>query len=399
MARAKIPSLKEYMAHHKIKAPKSETQGEVSVRMCSYSNSVEHMDIDELDEFSIRVPKEILEDTNISEFVKSITSYEYNFYGFLRDQKKLEDSASITLEEFIRQNKKSQFVTSKGPMSGAQIMRNSKIVVMRPAESKFSDLLTFEFVKLQDKDALIILDKEAKDKTNKVTAFLLAYKLQNPEREFKTIGNDYDSTIASHLVEPLGIDEVNGVWKEEPLAALFYLDQIKNQEIRKIYALAYSKIYEYSQEGWQSDKPEDITEHHKLHKIFEKMQEKSATHTILEQAQNLLETKDFEECEFDEKLETFFEELLKEELKKIENEDQRINLAAQICLKDKIKEGSLSVSIAEEDYSPDITLSFELIQKTKLSKDFFDLVTESIKGFRSFESVSIEGNKVEVVLG
>jgi len=401
MEQAGIQSISDFMKAKNIKLPKSEILGEVSVRMCSYSNSVEHMDIDELNRFCIRLPKERLEGTNIAEFVRSVTSYEYNHYGFLRDQKKLEDSASITLDEFLNENKKSKFVTSEGIMTGKQIMKKSLIAVISPKQSKYSDLLTFEFVKAKLKNTLVILDDSEKDNiTNKVNSFLLAYKLENPEHDFNTIRDDYDSAIASSIVSSLNLEtngeELRGSWKDEPKAALFYLGEIKDQNIRELYAKAYSKIYEYNHEGWESDKQEDIAEHNKLHKIFAEMEKQVSTHTVLELSQQFLESK----SKFSEKLNDFFEELLKSEIKKIVNQKERVLTAAQICLKDKIKEKSLRVKLEKTDYSPDITLTFEIVeQKLKLSKDLFELVADSIEGYHRLESVIVDGNKVEVVLG
>ena len=398
MSRAEIPDLKEYMKQNNIKSPKREILGEVSVRMCSYSNTVEHMDIDDLNEFCIRVPKEKLEESNISEFVRSVTSYEYKQYGFLRDQKKLEDSESITLEEFLSKNKKAQFVTSKGTLTGKQIMKKSLIAVIRPAKSKYSDLLTFEFVKSKLKDTLIILDEEETDENNKVSSFLLAYKVENQEHDFNVIEDHFDSSIASWMVTPLNLEGLEGAWKNEPRAALFYLGEIKNPEIRELYARAYSKIYEYNHEGWESDKPEDVAEHNALHKIFAEMEKNTSTHTMLEQAQKFLESKEFEECDFSDKLKEFFEELLNQEIQKIEDIQERAFTAAQICLKDKICENSLSLRIGEKDYAPEIVMSFEIEQKTTITKDLFELITKNLEGYYQLDSISIEGNRIEVVL-
>lgn len=396
MEKAGIQSISEFMKAKNIKLPKSEIQGEVTVRRCNYSNGVDHLDIDELDKFCIRVPKENLEDTNISEFVRNVTSSEYTEYGFLRDQKKLEDSASITLEEFLTENKKKEFVTSQGKMTGRQIMKKSLIIVIRPHKSKYSDMLTFEFVQSKHKKTLVILD-DGQD-SHKVNSFLLAYKVNNPEYDFNVLGDQYDSSIASSLVSPLNL-EIEGNWKDEPKAALFYLGEIKDPKIRELYAMAYSKVYEYNSEGWQSDKQEDITEHNALHKVFAEMENQSKTHTILEQSQKFLELNDTSH-KFSEKLNSFFEELLKSEIKKIVKDKDRVETAAQICLKDKIKENSLVVSIEKEaTYSPDVTLNFEVLHQVKLSKNLFELVCDSIEGYHSLESVSIDGNKIEVVLG
>lgn len=403
MEQAGIQNLKEFMKEKGIKLPKNSAIGDVKVR---FRSGIETIEIEDLTSNCIRISKDRLDD-GIKEFCDVLNDSELEEFGMFRDQKKFVNTDSVTLDEFLRFTKKQVFETSEGNLTGLEILEGeyNSIVILRAHQSRFAEHLTFEFVKEHTEAGnpegkiypdLIIVESQTETKPTKAQALKLTSKFM-PEiftNEFIAVGNDLDNTIASILVEPLKID-VKGSWKKSPDMALKYLGAIKSSAIRELYALSYSKIFE-SGDGWKSPEKEDIQTCKELDEIFQQLQA-HPNKNKLALAQVLFEK--FQEVEYgtyQRNIREVAKEIVIEGLKAITNLKQRYIKVANLLFKDKVK--NLEVKIKKDSYKDEITLCFETDKKIKIDDNVGSLFNKVSDSYYSLKGVSIDGNKVEVLI-
>ena len=393
MEQAGIQSVSDYMKAKNIKVPRNGKLGDVAVRFGGYRINIEQMDLDDLTSNCIRIPKEQLIESSIREFSEYLTSDEFTLFGFFRDQKKFEDTASITLDEFLRNSLKPHFETSEGKLSAKQVLKYKKIEVLRKHESKYPEKLTIELCKKETKATLILLDNQTQ--TKEIQALMLASKI-NAQSEFGITGNHFDHLIAEQMISvlniPVKIDkwdtEINVDWKNSPQHAVKYLGEIKNSQVREFYALAYCKIGDI----WESKDKDDIKTCQELHTLFLELD--SITKDKTELCKILYNKFENSEEGYQETLKELAKEVIISELKKLKSV-QRYTDAINLFLKDEIQ--NLKVVTKKGSYRDDILISFESNQKISIGEEMIELVKDVSDGYPSMKRVTIDGKKIEVL--
>ena len=396
MEQAGIQSVSDFMKAKNIKVARNGKLGDVAVRFGGFRINIEQMDLDDLTSNCIRIPKEQLLGSSIREFSEFLSSDEFSSFGFFRDQKKFEDTASITLDEFLRNSLKPDFETSEGKLSAKQILKYKKIEVLRIHESKYPEQLTIELCKKETKASLILPDNQTQ--TKEIQALMLASRISS-KSEFGITGNHFDHLIDEQMIAVLNIPvkkdkwdtEIDVEWKESPENAVKYLGEIKNPTVREFYARAYSKIGD----KWESKDKDDIQTCQELHELFVSLDTK-----------NKIDKKGLAQILYSkfENSEEGYQETLKELSKKIVIEGlkelkpvQRYTEAINLFLKDEIENLSVKVPHKEDSYRDDIIISFESNQKLSIGENFIDLVQEVSEGYPSMKRVTVDGKKIEVV--
>ena len=123
MKNAGIINLSDFVKEKNIKMARNTILGEVAVRYLGWGEKVTQMNLCDLDENCIRIPKEFLEGTTIKELQDSLQNSELSKYAIFKDQKKFEETESITLDEFVKNTENISFETSKGSFTANQIIK------------------------------------------------------------------------------------------------------------------------------------------------------------------------------------------------------------------------------------------------------------------------------------
>ena len=394
MEQAGIQSVSDFMKAKNIKVARNGALGDVAVRFGGYRINIEQMDLDDLTSNCIRIPKEKLLGSSIREFSEFLQSDEFITFGFFRNQKKFEDTASITLDEFLRKAQKPTFETSEGTLEVKQILKYKKIEVLRKHKSKYPDKLTIEFVKENAKADLIVFDNNSQ--TIEIQALMLASKILN-KSEFGITGDHFDHIIDKQLLDSLKIPEkfdrwdskINQKWEDSPLNAVKYLGKIKNQKIRELYGMAYTKVFGYGS-GWESKKKEDIEKCNRLDEIFSTLPDKpylDICHMLYEKFED---SKDWEE------ISEMAKDIMTNDLKKIKNPVEKYTKVINLFLKENIQNLKVIVPHKKSSLRDDIIISFES-EKIVINEELRELINDVSEGYPSMKSVSIDGKKIEVL--
>ncbi len=394
MEQAGIQSVSDFMKAKNIKVVRNGKLGDVAVRFGGFRINIEQMDLDDLTSNCIRIPKEQLLGSSIREFSEFLESDEFTAFGFFRDQKKFEDTASITLDEFLRNSLKPDFETSEGKLSAKQILKFKKIEVLRIHESKYPEQLTIELCKKETKASLILLDNQTQ--TKEIQALMLASKI-SAKSEFGITGDHFDHLIAEQMIAVLNIpvkkdkwdSEINAEWKESPEHAVKYLGEIKNSQVREFYALAYSKI---GGEIWKSDDKDNIKTSKELHELFVSL---DSTKTKTELAQIIYSEFVNSEDGYQETLKEVAQKIIISGLKELKPV-QRYTEAINLFLKDEIENLNVKVPHNKHGFRDDIIISFES-SKISIGEELIELVKDVSEGYPSMKRVTIDGKKIEVV--
>lgn len=384
MSRVGTTSVSDFLKSRKIKVGRN-TQTEVSLRTgYSYNNHIS-CDMDDLTENDIRIPKEELEDVNIREYVSDLVCYRANdeyystdkFEGFrfLRNQKKLEESQSLSLEEFIIRNKRREFETSDGIKTGREILENyNKIHILRRYKSKFADRLTTDFCKTQISTEIIIIEEESKSTLpTKEVSLMLTARLEG-RTHFEFIEDNLDEIIRNEMLQELEIS-YDGNWRDAPDMALKHLKPIKSSWVREMYAEAYSN----TSNNWDS-----------MDKVFQSIDGKE-NQTVIECYQKLQTSKILEAVDFEDEMMKIVKYHLVSEIRDIPNVKKRIIKIAELSLHDKVIENSITVNVENE-----IIISFDICTKMTINKKLLSLI-KKVSG-TSNHDVVIDGNKIQVIL-
>ena len=180
--------------------------------------------------------------------------------------------------------------------------------------------------------------------------------------------------------------------------ALKYLGEIKSSVVKELYAMTYSKIFEYGK-GWESEDKEDIKTLQEIHELYKSLDDSAKTKMQL--SQMLFEKyQDAEYSTYQRKIRDMVKEIVFEGLKKIPEDDQRYLAAAKLLLKDKIDMQTLRITIPHEEdsYRDDVIITFETSQKMTVGKNLADLINKVSKNYYSLKDITVDGNKIEVLL-
>lgn len=396
MEQAGIQSVADFMKAKNIKLPRNGTLGDVAVRFGGFRINIEQMDLDDLTSNCIRIPKEKLKDSSIREFSEFLSSDEFTSFGFFRDQKKFEDTASITLDEFLRNSLKPDFETSEGKLSAKQVLKFKKIEVLRKHESKYPEKLTIELCKKETKATLILLDEQTQ--TKEIQALMLASKILD-KSQFGITGNHFDHIFEKKMLESLKIPErvdrwegkIHEKWMDSPLHAVKYLGQIKNQKIRELYGMVYSKVFSYGS-GWKSEEKKDIQKCKELDELFNSLPDDKP---YLDLCHMLYEK--FEGSEgWQQEISEIAKEIMTKDLKNIKNPVEKYTKVINLFLKENIENLKVIVPHKKSSLRDDIIISFES-EKIVINEELRELINDVSEGYPSMKSVSIDGKKIEVL--
>jgi len=386
MKNAGISNISDFVKEKNIKMPRNTVLGEVAVRYLGWGENVTQMNLCDLDENCIRIPKEFLADATIKEFAERLRDSELSKYAVFKDHKKFEETESITLEEFMKNTENIQFETTKGTLTANQIIEYEKIDILRAHKSKFAKRLTPQFCMEQSNSDLVIIDDESK--TDNIQALILIDEISKVE--FHTVEHHYDEFIGKQIVEDIEI-EFEGNWSESPENALERLGQIKKGVVREFYAKTYSKIFEYSK-GWESEEEADIKICKEIHELFLELANKE--YTEFEITLKLFKKfKDADETTWQHTVRNMTKEIICDKFKDRVDRAKTNKEAFELFYKGTAED--LEISIQEDEGK--IKLSFVANQKITIDGTFEDILNDVNSGYWRRGNVTIDGNKIEVI--
>ena len=223
---------------------------------------------------------------------------------------------------------------------------------------------------------------------------MLASKILD-KSQFGITGNHFDDLIAEQMISVLNIPDkvdkwdtpINQEWKGSPLHAVKYLGEIKNMPVRELYALVYSKIGD----KWESKDKEDIKTTLELHELFVSLDSQKSK---AELAQIIYAKFENADDGYKETLKDVAKGIVIEGLKKLKPV-ARYTQAINLFLRDTIE--NLKIGIIKTSYHDDILISFESNQKIVIGEEFRELVHDVSDNYLSMKSVTVDGNKFEVL--
>ena len=388
MRNAGIINLADFVKEKNIKMPRNTILGEVAVRYLGWGENVTQMNLCDLDEYCIRIPKEFLIDKTIKELQDTLQNSELSKYAIFKDQKKFEETDSITLDEFVKKTENISFETTKGTLAAKQIIKFEKIDILRAHKSKFAKRLTPQFCMEQSKSDLVIIDDESK--TENIQALILMGEIS--KLRFSIIENNYDDFIGKKIVEDIEI-EFEGNWSESPENALERLGEIKKGAVREVYAKTYSKLFEYGK-GWESLEEKDIQICKEIHALFLEMS-KIKVCTEFEISLELFKKfKYSDEGTWQHTVRKMTKEIICNEFKERPDREETNRKAFELFYNGIAQD--IKIFIQEDDDEGKIKLSFVANQKITIDDTFENILNNVNNGYYRCGHVTIDGNKIEV---
>ena len=180
---------------------------------------------------------------DIKHYSGIIRSWNLSPIRVFKDSKKI--SAGLQLEQYVSNIYKLEFETSKGKMTGKQILsKKGQVYFVNVENSKFKDEIDYSLCQTIVPRAKIFAKTDDDDNITRLR-FVNIVKKHNVE--FRNFDSGFDVEIAQLKTKSLGMSISEGKWLDEPEQALQHLSKLSKSHLRELYA----KIYDG---GWSDKK-------------------------------------------------------------------------------------------------------------------------------------------------
>ncbi len=229
----------------------SRDSDDIVVHGCSHGRDSEHVGIDELTENDIKIPPHL----DLKEYLGIFKCENFPSYRLLRDGKKI--TTGTTLGAFLENAKHSTYQTSKGSMTGAQLVKrvgpkqsrdycsehrayecqkcHPKKIALVPQDHKHYDRLDLELCKQVLPKVSILV----KDQNDEQLRLLLAF-----ERCETLLEIDQEHEIGKILAKDLEI-EYDGKWIDNLEFVAPTLKKL-SKRMQQLYVECYDKLFKNS---------------------------------------------------------------------------------------------------------------------------------------------------------